>query len=73
MTAILNHRIEGLSTLLGVAFPLALCGLCLVEPLRNTPPVPAVCADFTFAAFAISSEIIPLLRKNSVRSMRRAS
>ncbi len=56
-----HQRNDGLSTLLGVACPLALCGLCLTDARRNTPPDPAVCADLAFAALVINSDIIPLL------------
>lgn len=56
-----RYRIAGLP-ILGVTFPLVLCGLCLPDALLNTPPEPVCCADFAFAALAMSSEIIPLLR-----------
>lgn len=48
---------------MGVACPLALIGL-RADALRKTPPDPVACADFALAALAMSSEIMPLLRKS---------
>lgn len=63
----MHHRIAGLATLLGVTVPLLLCGLCLVDAFLKTPPELADWAALTFAAFAMSSDIIPLLRTSAMR------